>query len=231
MHLDDHLCHNRHTIQIFLFLAFEETNVLNKLQEAILQTDLLNFIQTTVRTVNMELKMCPILSELTLPDDLLPSQFLVSIFEKYSLTDLLTIKLEPKTGTMYNIVPIGSEESSIIFSIDSPKFLIYLRRNLLQNWTKKVVEFFSQDTEWLMTSFSPLQPCLPNIILTSSVSFLHSVSARVVNVSFSYPDGFLISSGVGSGYSLSDTFPVMQLSDCVGNSLLEKLQHFMANLN
>ena len=175
--------------------------------------------------------MCPIISELNLPADLLPSQFLVSIFEKHSFTDLLTLKLEPKTGTMHNIVPIGSEQSSIIFSIDSPKFLVYLRRTLLQNWTQKVVEFFSQDTDWLMTTFSPLQPCLLNIILTSSLSFLHIVSGRVVNVSLSYPDGFLISSGIESGYAMPDTFPIVQLSDCVGNSLLEKLQHFMVNLD
>lgn len=179
----------------------------------------------------MELKLCPILSELTFPADLLPSQLLVSIFEKYSLTDLLTIKLEPKTGTMYNIVPIGSEQSSIIFSIDSPKFLIYLRRCLLQNWTQQVVEFFSQDTDWLTTTLSPLQPCLPNIILNSKLSFLHVVSARVVNVSLSYPDGFLVSSGIENGYLRSDTFPIVKLSEYVGNSLKEKLQHFIANLN
>ena len=94
-----------------------------------------------------------------------------------------------------------------------------------------MVEFFSQDTDWLTTTLSPLQPCLPNIILNSKLSFLHVVSARVVNVSLSYPDGFLVSSGIENGYLRSDTFPIVKLSEYVGNSLKEKLQHFIANLN
>ena len=207
----------------------EPTSVLNKLQEAILQTDLLDFISATCRVVNSELKMCPILVELNLPPNLSPVQSIVPIFEKYTQTELTNFKLEPKTGTMFNIVPIGTELKPLIFSVDSKRFVVFLRRLLLQNWTQQVVQFFSQDTEWLLIHMSPLQPCLPSIQLSATLSFLHNVSARVVNVSLSYPDTFLLSTGFESGYFGCDTFPVVKMESCRGGSFQEKLNNYFSS--
>ncbi|KAI6656718.1 Mediator of RNA polymerase II transcription subunit 17-like [Oopsacas minuta] len=219
-----------HSNQLLPHNNFEQTSVLNKLQEAILLTDLLNYIHSTCGTINSELKLCPILVELSLPDELSPSQTIVPLFERYSQTEIVTLELEPKTGTMYNIVPNGTEDNTIIFSVDSQRFPVFLRRCLLRNWTQKIVEFFSQDTNWLLIYLSPLQPCMPLIQLNSTLSFLNNVTARVVNVSLSFPNNFLISSGFENGYFGSDKFPVVRMLDCVGSSFQEKLSTFLDSL-
>ena len=215
---------------IFLdWAAFEPTSVLNKLQEAILQTDLLEFIGATCRLVNSELKMCPILVELILPPNMSPAQSIVPICERYRETELTNLKLEQKTGTMFSIVPIETEQRPLVFSVDSKRFVVFLRRLLLSNWTQQIVQSFSQDPEWLLLSVSPLQPCLPTIHLSATLSFLHNVSARVVNVSLSYPDTFLLSTGFESGNFGCDRFPVVRMESCQGNSLQEKLNNYLSS--
>ena len=158
---------------------------------------------------------------------MLPNQLIVPIFEKYTQTELTNFKLEPKTGTMFNIVPVETDQKPIIFSVDSKRFIVFLRRLLLQNWTQQIVQFFSQDPEWVLINMSPLQPCLPSIHLSATLSFLHIVSSRVVNVSLSYPDTFLLSTGFENGYFGCDTFPVVKMESCRGGSFQEKLNNYL----
>ena len=165
--------------------------------------------------------------ELDFPLTAFPSDLKVPIYEKYSQNELCCLKLQPRAGTLYNIVPIGTDQNSVQFSVDSPRFKVFIGRTILQFWTQQILNFFALDSDWMMMSISPLQPFLPAITLKSTVTFQHNSTSRIVQVAITYPHEFLVRTGFELTTNSLESVP---LDNFKGDNFQEKLNDYFSSL-